>query len=79
MKKPYKKPEPGDLVEVKINDKIEKGKYLESHDRGVLLLKLDNGYNIGLKKEDISEIKVIEKTEIKEKDRHVKTLAWRPC
>ena len=78
MKKLYKKPEPGDLVEVKINDKIEKGKYLESHDRGVLLLKLDNGYNIGLKREDISEIKVIEKTEIKEKEKEMKLSGRKP-
>jgi glutamyl-tRNA(Gln) amidotransferase subunit D len=65
MKKQFKQPSPGDLVEVKINDKVEKGKYLESHDRGVVLLKLDSGYNIGLKKEDISEINVIEKFEVK--------------
>ena len=91
-KKPYPSPDmgfqkkkiaisklsPGDLVEVKINDKIEKGKYLESHDRGVLLLKLDNGYNIGLKREDISEIKVIEKTEIKEKEKEMKLSGRKP-
>ncbi|MBT4135630.1 Glu-tRNA(Gln) amidotransferase subunit GatD [archaeon] len=60
MKKPYKKPEPGDKVEISINGKNEIGILLESHDRGVLLLKLDNGYNVGFKKEDISEIKVVE-------------------
>ena len=54
MKKPYKL-NFGDKIEVLINGKTEKGFYLESHDKGVLLLKLDNGYNIGLKKEDISE------------------------
>jgi len=63
MKKPYKQPEPGDRVEIIFRDRknIEKGVLLESHDKGVLLLKLDSGYNLGLKKEDISEIKIIEK------------------
>ena len=78
MKKPYRKPEPGDFVEVKINDKIEKGKYLESHDRGILLLKLDNGYNIGLKKEDISEIKVVEKGESKKEISEMKLSGKKP-
>jgi len=59
MKKPFKQPEPGDKIEVIINGKSEKGVLLESHDVGVLLLKLDSGYNIGLKKEDVSEIKVV--------------------
>jgi len=68
MKKPFKKPEPGDKIEVTINNKKEKGILLESHDPGVLLLKLDNGYNIGLKKEDISEIKILDKKK-KEKEK----------
>lgn len=63
MKKLFKKPEPGDEIEAVINDKKEKGILLESHDRGVLLLKLGNGYNIGLKKEDISGIKILKKKE----------------
>jgi glutamyl-tRNA(Gln) amidotransferase subunit D len=65
MKKPYKNPEPGDYVEILINKTTEKGILLESHDRGVLLLKLSNGYNIGFKKDDISEIKIISKKEKK--------------
>ena len=62
MKKSYKNPEPGDKIKVTLdNNKKEEGTLLESHDKGVLLLKLDNGYNIGLKKENIVEIKVVEK------------------
>jgi len=62
MKKPKTLvPESGDKIEVRINGNTEKGRLLDSHDRGVLLLKLGSGYNIGLKKEDISEISVIEK------------------
>ncbi|MBS3080411.1 Glu-tRNA(Gln) amidotransferase subunit GatD [Candidatus Pacearchaeota archaeon] len=61
MKKPFKKPEPGDKVELIVNRQSHRGILLESHDSSVLLLKLDNGYNIGFKKSDISEIKLIEK------------------
>lgn len=61
MKKPYKKPEPGDKIEIIFRDKksSEKGVLLESYDRGVLLLKLDSGYNLGIKKEDISEVRKV--------------------
>ena len=40
MKKPAKKPEPGDKVKVVINEEKQEGIFLESHDRGILLLKL---------------------------------------
>ena len=59
MKTTNKPPEAGDKIEVRINNKIERGILLDSYDRGVLLLKLSNGYNIGLKKEEISKIKVL--------------------
>ncbi len=65
-------PEAGDKIEIRINNKTEKGVLLDSHDRGVLLLKLDNGYNIGLKKEDISEIKIIEKKKDEKKKEKLK-------
>jgi glutamyl-tRNA(Gln) amidotransferase subunit D len=54
-------PQAGDKVEVRINGNTENGVLLDSHDRGVLLLKLGSGYNIGLKKEDISEINIVER------------------
>jgi glutamyl-tRNA(Gln) amidotransferase subunit D len=68
MKKPFKVPEIGDRIEVISGRKNEIGTLLDSHDKGILLLKLDNGYNIGLKKEDISEIKII-KRKFKEKEK----------
>jgi glutamyl-tRNA(Gln) amidotransferase subunit D len=71
MKKPFRAPEPGDKVQVIVEGKSEEGNLLESHDSGILLLKLSSGYNIGFKKEDISEIKLIEKKikkDIKKKD-----------
>ncbi|MFA7707439.1 MAG: Glu-tRNA(Gln) amidotransferase subunit GatD [Candidatus Pacearchaeota archaeon] len=63
MKKSFKKPEPGDEIEVVVSNKRERGLLLESPDNRILLLKLNKGYNIGLKKEDISEIQVLNKKE----------------
>lgn len=80
MKKPHKKPEPGDKVEVIIagKDKNQEGIYLESHDPGVLLLKLDSGYNIGLKKEDISEIKVLKRKDKEKEKEDIKMSGKKP-
>lgn len=65
---PEKQPEVGDIVEVlKEKDEKESGILLESHEPGIMLLKLKNGYNIGIKKEDIIKIKIKEKGE-KKKD-----------
>ena len=61
MKQIYKKLDPGDKVEIIVNGKKETGIYLESHKAGVLLLKLENGYNLGFNKENISDIKILEK------------------
>jgi glutamyl-tRNA(Gln) amidotransferase subunit D len=69
MKKPFKNPEPGDRVQVILDNKSEEGILLDTHDREVLLLKLDSGYNIGIKKEDVSEIKVIKEKEAKKEDK----------
>ncbi len=81
MKKPFKKPKTGDNVEVIVNGKSEFGKLLDSYEPGVLLLKLDNGYNIGFKKEDISEIKLVSSaTEVAEnlKDGELKLSGQKP-
>jgi len=61
MKKPLKPPESGDKVQVIVDRKKQTGILLDSHERGVLLLKLENGYNIGLKKDNISEIKILKR------------------
>jgi len=57
----------GDKVQVVTKKGIEEGVLLDSHEPGVLLLKLKSGYNIGMKKEDIKGMKVLEKAEIKVK------------
>jgi len=71
-------PEAGDRIKVRINNKIEIGVLLDSHDKGILLLKLNSGYNIGLKKEDITDIEIVKKKG-KEKDlRDVKMSGKKP-
>jgi len=51
---------PGDYVEVHMTRKIYEGFLLESpsEEKGIVLLKLNSGYNIGLIKKDVLEIKV---------------------
>ncbi|MBT4165436.1 Glu-tRNA(Gln) amidotransferase subunit GatD [archaeon] len=78
MKKPFKKPEPGDKVEITLENGKEIGVLLESHDRGVLLLKLGSGYNLGFKKEDVSEIVVLEKGGVVKVDEEFKISGKKP-
>lgn len=62
------KAEPGDLVVVKTGKEEREGRLLESYKSGIILLKLDSGYNIGIKKEDIVGIDIKKKgKKIKEK------------
>ncbi|MDO8623710.1 MAG: Glu-tRNA(Gln) amidotransferase subunit GatD [archaeon] len=63
---------PGDYVEVSLIKEEYKGTLLEApqDEAGIILLKLDSGYNIGIDRKKILEIKVLrkaieEKTEIK--------------
>ena len=72
------KPSPGDIIELTVNRKKQQGIFLESYDRGILLLKLENGYNIGIKKEDLSEIKVLEKRKEKKSDSEIKITGRKP-
>lgn len=65
---------PGDLVEVHLIKHIYEGFLLESpeSEKGIILLKLDSGYNIGLNKKDILEIKVVRKALEKEEEFDIK-------
>ena len=68
-----RKPQPGDEVLVKTKQKDETGILLESHELGIILLKLKTGYNLGIKKRDISSIKVMKKAKEEEvEDKKVK-------
>lgn len=54
----------GDKIEVKTKDKIYRGVYIprsELMDDDCIIIKLENGYNIGIKKEHIECINLIEK------------------
>ena len=72
--KASKKAEPGDYVEVSLIKKSYKGILLESpeSDKGIVLLKLDSGYNIGFNKKNISEIKVLKKALEKKEELEMK-------
>jgi glutamyl-tRNA(Gln) amidotransferase subunit D len=52
---------PGDRVKLRLALEEVEGVALESPDISLVLLKLDNGYNIGIKKENILGCEVIEK------------------
>ena len=59
---------PGDYVELHLTKVIYEGVLLESPetDKGIVLLKLGSGYNIGFNKKDVLEIKVLKKGREKE-------------
>jgi glutamyl-tRNA(Gln) amidotransferase subunit D len=70
----------GDRVELHLTQKIYEGILLESpeSEKGIILLKLDNGYNIGFNKKDISEIKLIKKYEEKNAEMNIKKFPEKP-
>ena len=49
----------GDKIKVILVKEEYTGILLESPEPGIILLKLDSGYNLGFKKKDIREIKLI--------------------
>ncbi len=54
---------PGDLVEVDLGKRIYEGTLLEtpSDEKEIILVKLSSGYNVGVLKKEVNEIRVIEK------------------
>ncbi len=61
---------PGDYVEIHLMKTIYEGILLEvpKSEKGVVLLKLDSGYNIGFNKKNIVEIRVLEKVREKKEE-----------
>ncbi|NCN86967.1 Glu-tRNA(Gln) amidotransferase subunit GatD [archaeon] len=51
----------GDRIEVHTMKEIYEGIYLPSPETGIILLKLDNGYNIGFIKKNISKLELVKK------------------
>ena len=63
--------QPGDYVEVHLTKLIYEGILLQAPetDKGIILLKLDSGYNIGFNKKDILKIVLLKKTKEIEKQK----------
>jgi len=59
-------PKPGDRVKVITKDEIKEGILMPNEETDSVVIKLDNGYNIGIKKNRIKETKLIEKHKISE-------------
>ena len=74
------KAKPGDYVEIHLSKIIYEGVLLEvpEDEKRIVLLKLDSGYNIGFKKADILEIKVLRKFKEKEKNLEIKKNTEKP-
>ena len=55
--------EPGDYVQVHLMQEIYEGTFLEApeSEKGIILLKLDTGYNIGFNRKEVLKIKVLKK------------------
>ena len=58
---------PGDKVSLTTKEKIWKGNILESYDSEIILLKLESGYNIGIRENEVLDVKVLEKVKPIEK------------
>jgi len=71
---------PGDYVEVHLTRKIYEGVFLEvpEGEKGIVLLKLDSGYNIGIKKKEVLKIRVIRKAEDKVEEAEIKKSSEKP-
>ena len=71
---------PGDFVEVHLMKTIYEGTLLEvpKTDKGTILLKVDSGYNIGLNKKDIIEIKLKKRFSEKKEEIELKKDSKKP-
>ena len=61
----------GDLVEISLVKTSYHGILLESpeDEKGIILLKLDSGYNLGFNKKDILDIRVIKRAEERKREK----------
>lgn len=63
------KANPGDYVKIKLAGfKEQEGVFLESYDKKIVLLKLRSGYNIGIPKENIHDLRVLRKFKEEKED-----------
>lgn len=69
---------PGDLVEISLVKESYSGTLLESPEQGLIMLKLKSGYNIGFKRFDILDVKVLEKSKEIREDSVLKNNSSKP-
>ena len=72
------KAQSGDLVEISFVKNTYKGILLESPEPGIVLLKLDSGYNIGLIKKEILNLKILKKAEKRKEEPEIKKHGDKP-
>ncbi|MBT3836179.1 Glu-tRNA(Gln) amidotransferase subunit GatD [Candidatus Woesearchaeota archaeon] len=53
---------PGDRVQIKTKKGTEEGVLIPSSEKNVVLIKLDNGYNLGFEKKSITSTKILKKS-----------------
>ncbi|MBI2043573.1 Glu-tRNA(Gln) amidotransferase subunit GatD [Candidatus Pacearchaeota archaeon] len=77
---PDRKPQTGDYVEIHLSKLIYLGILLEvpGNEKGVVLLKLDSGYNVGFNRKDILKIKFLRKIKSDEKNFEIKKSSEKP-
>ncbi len=70
----------GDLVEVHLMKTIYEGVLLESpeNEKGIILLKLGNGYNIGFNKKDVLKIRTLRKGKVVDEKFNLKADSKKP-
>ena len=54
----------GDYVEVKTNTELIQGILMPSNQKDVIVIKLDNGYNVGVEKKDVLSMRLIKAKEV---------------
>jgi len=80
MAKAKTKPQPGDYVEISLIKKSYKGILLEAplDEKGIILLKIDTGYNIGFVKKDILGLRVLKRAREKTEEAEIKKSPEKP-
>jgi glutamyl-tRNA(Gln) amidotransferase subunit D len=58
---------PGDRVKVVTSDEIKEGILMPNQETDSVVIKLDNGYNVGIDNKKVKQIKIVEKYKAKEK------------
>ncbi len=72
-------PQAGDKIKITLEGgKKETGILLDNPNRGILLLKLDNGYNLGFKKEEVTDITIIKRKKQKKQESEIKITGKKP-